>query len=78
MSELIVLDTQYTVKYVSLENLIDAARKRPTQAVLDELRNRCAEETAKLTSLYRLAYGAEAGQEMHKDMTRCFSNGASG
>lgn len=69
MSEAIMLDTPYGVKYASLDTLALAARKRPSQAVLDELRCRCAAEAEKLAKLYLLAYGEEAMRELHKDIT---------
>lgn len=73
MKKLVMLDTPHGVKYASLETLASAARERPTQAVLDELRYRCAGEADKLAKLYRLAYSKEARQELHKDLTHSFN-----
>lgn len=74
MSEPVMLDTLYGVKYATLDSLVQAAKSRPTQAVLDELRVRCTAEAEKLANLYKLAYGKEAAQELHKDITHSFDN----
>lgn len=72
MSEAIKLNTLYEVKSTSLESLVQAAKKQPTQIVLDELRRRCQSEANKLVSLYQLAYGKEAAQICSKNITQSF------
>ncbi|HEY9280688.1 MAG TPA: hypothetical protein VIP51_11500 [Eoetvoesiella sp.] len=72
MSDPIMLNTLYGVQSASLESLAQAAKDRPSQLVMDELRKRCQAETDRLASLYKLAYGQEAQQELNKDMTHAF------
>lgn len=74
MSDPIILNTLYGVQSASLESLAQAAKDRPTQIVLDELRKRCQGEADRLTSLYKLAFGQEAAQELHKDITHSLNN----
>lgn len=73
MSKAIMLATPYGVKYATLDTLASAAKDRPSQAVLDELRYRCIAEAEKLAKLYRLAYSDEAMQELHEDLTRALN-----
>lgn len=74
MSDPIILNTLYGVQNASLESLAQAAKDRPSQLVIDELRKRCQTEADKLTSLYKLAYGQEAAQELNKDLTHSLNN----
>lgn len=73
MSDPIILNTLYGVQNTNLESLVQAAKYRPTQIVLNELRRRCQAEADKLVSLYKLAYDQEAAQEFNKAITQSFS-----